>query len=138
AVAQHTGLAYVNDPGRQQMQDERLVADLDRMSRVVTALIADHDIETLSEQIDNLAFAFIAPLGADNRDHHNQKSEVRGQRSEVSLPREISASLFAFTRKAVSHGVNTRRARLHQQSRTAPTTDFASSSCGGADVFVQH
>src|SRR6266849_1693786 len=82
AVAQHAGLAHVNDAGRQQMQHEGLIADLDRMSGIVAALIADHDVETLGEQIDNLALAFIAPLGPDNRDNHSQISEVRDQKSE--------------------------------------------------------
>jgi hypothetical protein len=34
------------------------------VSGVVPALIAGDDVETLGEQIDDLAFAFIAPLGA--------------------------------------------------------------------------
>jgi hypothetical protein len=35
------------------------------MARVVAALVPRNDVELLREQIDDLAFAFIAPLGAD-------------------------------------------------------------------------
>jgi hypothetical protein len=35
----------------------------------MTALVASDDIETLGEQIDDLALTFVAPLGANNCDH---------------------------------------------------------------------
>ena len=35
------------------------------MAGVVSALVTDDDVEALRQQIDDLAFAFIAPLGAD-------------------------------------------------------------------------
>jgi hypothetical protein len=38
------------------------------MARVVTALEARDDIRTLAQPIDNLAFALVTPLGADNYD----------------------------------------------------------------------
>jgi hypothetical protein len=67
--------------GRQQMKHKRSFANLDRMSSVMTALIARHDIEPLGEQVDNLTLAFVAPLGANNCDYHNLKlrSEVGDQ-----------------------------------------------------------
>src|SRR5437764_1155391 len=40
------------------------------MAGVVTTLIAHDNIEALGQQIDDLAFAFIAPLGADDCDNH--------------------------------------------------------------------
>ena len=52
------------------------------MAGVVASLITNDNVEPLGEQIDNLAFAFIAPLGADHRDDH--RSEVRDQKSEIS------------------------------------------------------
>ena len=55
-------------PGRQQVKHKRSIADLNGMPGVVSALIARHDVEALGEQIDDLAFAFIAPLGADYDD----------------------------------------------------------------------
>ncbi len=68
AVAEHAGLAAMNDSRRQQMQHERLVADLHGVAGVVSALIARHDVEVLGQKIDDLAFAFVTPLGADDYD----------------------------------------------------------------------
>ena len=41
------------------------------MAGVMAALIARHDVEPLGEQIDNLTFALVAPLGANNCDYHH-------------------------------------------------------------------
>ena len=35
-----------------------------RVAGVVAALVTRNDLESLREQIDDLAFAFVAPLGA--------------------------------------------------------------------------
>src|SRR5256714_8772001 len=75
AVAEHASLALVNDAGRQQVKHEGLITDLNRVSGVVAALIADHDVEPLREQIDDLAFTFVAPLGAYDRYYH-RRSEL--------------------------------------------------------------
>ena len=47
------------------MKDEFLLADLDGVTGIVTALRADDDIGFLREDVDDFAFSFIAPLGAD-------------------------------------------------------------------------
>jgi hypothetical protein len=49
---------------------------------VVAAQIARHDVEPLGEQIDNFTLAFVAPLGANNCDYHDQKSEKSEVRSK--------------------------------------------------------
>ena len=69
AVAEHTRFATMHDSGGQQVQHKGLVADLDGVTGVVTALVAGNDIEPLPEQIDDLALTFIAPLGADDSDY---------------------------------------------------------------------
>jgi hypothetical protein len=51
------------------VQHERLIANLHGVSSVVTALIARDDVEMFGQEIDDLAFAFIAPLSADNYDY---------------------------------------------------------------------
>jgi len=45
-----------------------LVADDERVPGVVAALKAHHDIGALTQPIDDLALAFVAPLGADDHD----------------------------------------------------------------------
>ena len=54
----------MNDTRWQQVKDERLIANLNRVSGIMAALIANDDLKFLGKQIDDLAFAFIAPLGA--------------------------------------------------------------------------
>src|SRR5262245_766683 len=56
------------------MQHERLIADLHGMAGVVSALVARNDLEALGKQIDDLAFSFIAPLGADDCNYFRHKN----------------------------------------------------------------
>src|SRR2546427_10564779 len=80
AVAKHASLALMHDSRWQKMQHEGSITYLHRVTGIVAALIANDDVKALGQQIDDLAFAFIAPLGADDRDNHKtQKTEVRGQ-----------------------------------------------------------
>ena len=72
AVAYETEFAGMQDAGRNGVQNGLLAIDLDRMSCVVAALEADHNITVGTEHVDDLALAFITPLGAnDNRVCHN-------------------------------------------------------------------
>ena len=65
------------------MKYERLLADLNGVAGIMAALIPRDDIEVLGKQINNLAFAFIAPLGTDDYDdfghRENQWAVVSGQ-----------------------------------------------------------
>ena len=68
AVADHGLHARAQNAAGDQLENEFLLADEDGVAGVVAALIARDDIETLGEQIDDFAFALIAPLRAKN-DH---------------------------------------------------------------------
>ncbi len=46
------------------MEDVLLPRDIDRVPGVVSALRSHHDIGLVRENIDNLAFALVTPLGA--------------------------------------------------------------------------
>jgi len=63
-VPDHTSLAAAQYPGGNKMQHILLAPDQDRVPGVVAAGAADHDISFLGEDVDDLAFAFITPLGA--------------------------------------------------------------------------
>ena len=53
------------------MEDDLLLIDDNCMTRVRAALITRDHIRFCAEQIDDLAFAFVAPLGAkDDGDGH--------------------------------------------------------------------
>ena len=58
----------MEDAGRDQMEDEALLAHLDGVAGVVAAVVAGHDLDLLREQVHDLALAFVAPLGADHHD----------------------------------------------------------------------
>ena len=53
---------------RNQLENVLLLADEDRVPRVVSALVARHDVEPIREQIDDFSLALVAPLGAED-DH---------------------------------------------------------------------
>ena len=88
------------------------------MAGVVASLITNDNVEPLGEQIDNLAFAFIAPLGADDRDNH--RSEIRDQNS-------------------ADRGVDTQEARLRSNNtETAPAFFVRSGYCSRGDMLIEH
>jgi hypothetical protein len=49
------------------------------VSRVVSALVAGDDVEMLGKEIDDLAFAFIAPLGPDDYDYFGHIREANSR-----------------------------------------------------------
>ena len=67
AVADDAARARVEDARRDQVELELLLAADDRVAGVVAALEAHDDVGVLGEQVDDLALALVAPLGADDR-----------------------------------------------------------------------
>ena len=65
AVADDALLAGPEDAGGHEVQDELLAADEDGVAGVVAAGGADHEVGALRQHVDDLALAFVAPLGAD-------------------------------------------------------------------------
>ena len=66
ARADDAQLSVAEDPRRNVVQLEGLAVTHDRVSRVRSALVAADDVGGIGEQVDDLALAFIAPLGADD------------------------------------------------------------------------
>ncbi len=50
------------------MEDQLVLPNHHRVAGVGAALVADDEIGALGEHVDDLALAFVSPLGAD--DHH--------------------------------------------------------------------
>ena len=91
AVADHAGLARVEDPARDQVE-----ASTSRPSRTIVwpALLPPWKRTTMSallgEQVDDLALALVAPLGADDHDaRHAQRS--LGCAADVGVVRRRSS-----------------------------------------------
>ena len=66
AVADDALAAGTQNAAGDELQDELLAADDDGVAGVVTAGVAGDDVELFAEDVDDLAFAFVAPLGAEN------------------------------------------------------------------------
>jgi hypothetical protein len=66
-IADHTGFP-LQHTGGEQMENELLTPDHHGVPGIVAALKTDNHFCVFGEQIDNFAFAFISPLGADNYD----------------------------------------------------------------------
>jgi hypothetical protein len=50
------------------VQDNALLIDYHGMPCIMASLVASYDIYMLTQQVDNLSFTLIAPLGSQ---HHN-------------------------------------------------------------------
>ena len=66
AGAQHAQGARPENAARHQPQLVGLVAEHERVAGVVASLVAGDDVGPLGEQVDDLALALVAPLGADD------------------------------------------------------------------------
>ena len=69
--AQHTGDIRVQDAGGQKVQDELALFGDDGVSGIVAALIAGNDIGVFGQQVDDAAFALIAPIDSSNSGQHD-------------------------------------------------------------------
>ncbi len=69
AVPDHTPAVRTQNPAWHQLQNEFLAVNDDRVSGIVAAGVSGHHREALRQHIDDLPFAFIAPLGA----HHHRR-----------------------------------------------------------------
>jgi hypothetical protein len=66
SIANDAAAALAQHAAGNQLQDKLLALDCDGVSGVVAARVAGHDLEALREHVDDLAFALVAPLRADN------------------------------------------------------------------------
>ena len=80
-----------HDPDRQQRQFVGLVADDQRVAGIVAALEADDHVGAAREPVDDLALAFVAPLGADDGDITHVDSLLGGRPARL-LGAETCAS----------------------------------------------
>ncbi len=66
AVADHAAASFAQHPARNELKDELLALDRYCVSGIVAARIARYDVEAFRENVNNLAFTFVAPLRADD------------------------------------------------------------------------
>ena len=66
AVADHAVAARAQHAAGNQLQDELLAVDDDRVPGIVSAGIARHDREAFRQHVDDLALALVSPLRAND------------------------------------------------------------------------
>ena len=94
AVSDRARLARIEDPGRDQMELELVALADDRVAGVVAALEAHDDVGLLGNQVDDLALALIAPLGADyDNAWHGAGLWLGGQAIRLKPKRRASETL---------------------------------------------
>ena len=65
-VADDVGGALREYTGGQKVERKSAVVVDNRVSRICTALVANHNVRILCEHVRNLTLTFVAPVGADN------------------------------------------------------------------------
>src|SRR5262249_48555012 len=69
AVAEHALLAAAaQDARRNEVRDQLLPVDDERVTGVGAATVAEHDVGELGVEVDDLALPLVAPLGAHDYD----------------------------------------------------------------------
>src|SRR5262245_24698633 len=91
--ANEANLAVMQDSRWDQMQDELLALDNHGVTRIVPALVSRNDVELFSQQIDDLSFAFIAPLGAYNDNVCHDVSEAAVSSENCALELDLDTKL---------------------------------------------
>jgi hypothetical protein len=90
AVADDAALAGVENAGGDQVQDHLLITDHQGMTGIVPPLVADHLLGVLGVDVNDLALAFVAPLGAYNdyvcHDVYSPRRVTGGTRRPARLP----------------------------------------------------
>ena len=77
AVADDRKLALSNNSGRQQRKFVSRAVDDQSVAGIMATLETDNDIGLFRQPVDDLAFAFVAPLGSDNHDIRHQDPSLR-------------------------------------------------------------
>jgi hypothetical protein len=66
AVANYTAAAFAQHSARYELKNELLAVDSDGVPGIVSAGITSYDFEAFRKNVNDFAFAFIAPLSADD------------------------------------------------------------------------
>ena len=68
---------WVHEPGRQRVESVRFAVGDDGVSGVVAPLTARAEVGLAGEDVDQLPFALVAPLGAENDRGHLARLLIR-------------------------------------------------------------
>jgi len=90
SVADDAAASLAQDAAGDQLQDELLALDGDRVAGIMAAGVARYDTKALRENVNDLAFALVAPLCSDD--------DGRLAWFQLAAPRQWRVSRLASTR----------------------------------------
>src|SRR5580704_6255313 len=100
-IANHAAAAGPQHAAGNQLKDELLTVDDDGVSGIVSASVARHNREVLRQNVDDLPFALVAPLGAhDHRSltfFHFQLRKETFKQADIRAAPGVAHSLPART-----------------------------------------
>src|SRR6202034_2271050 len=76
----------VQDAARDELEGEGLAVDDDAVPGVVTTLVAADDVHLACQEVGQLAFALVTPLGPDDHGYGHASSSVCGYGLRLTLP----------------------------------------------------
>src|SRR5262249_12294594 len=128
AIADDAGLARMGDARRNQVQNEFMIdfatANDDGVAGVMAALIASDDVEMWREQVNDLAFAFLSPLGADDCEVHVCGLWGQAARAQPVNNRDSDRDVFGFRGSArLKRRLARRRLQRWRADRSGERTD---------------
>ena len=85
----------MQDARRDEVKNELVLPHHDRMARIMAPLVAGHDVGALSEQIDDLSFSFVAPLGANNDKNRHCSSFTVLRGGLFAAPQTVHIPLYS-------------------------------------------
>ncbi len=134
AIADHRELAAAHEAGGQQGQLEHLAVNDQRVASIVPALKADDHIGAAGQPVDDLALAFVAPLGPDNHysGHDSCSCKVRGDMGRIWPPiarggNEIPLSQAGADAPLSGHAACAPAIHLHVEGPQPDSSHVASS-----------
>jgi hypothetical protein len=100
AIADHAAAAGTKHATRYELKNEFLAIDDYRMAGIVSASIARNYRKVFGENVDNLPFAFIAPLGANyNRGFALAQITLHWQQNRTATSRIAGRTHSALNHK---------------------------------------
>ena len=99
-IADHTDLSRVENSRGNQVKNILFILDDDGVTCIVSPLIAGHNVETVGDEVNDLAFSLIPPLSADN---HYVRHDGKAEEQLIQPDRLLFYSLVGFLQLAPDH-----------------------------------
>src|SRR5438477_3464500 len=81
----------MKNSGRNQAEHELPAVDVHGVARVMPALITRDDGKVRCDKVDDLSFAFVAPLRAENREVHGRLDSTSSRDHTIELHKYVRA-----------------------------------------------